>query len=147
MQIDFYILAENSRRDISRMVCQLCEKALTQKMQLIIYTKSINQALLLDDLLWTFKAESFLPHCNEFTEAAIDKTFSYPIIITSEIKDKNIASSHPFLINLSSETPEFFAHFKRVAEMVGHLPEEKQAARKRYRFYLDMGYQLNKYDL
>jgi len=147
MQIDFYILAEHSRRDINRMVCQLCEKAIAQKMQTIIYTKSMAQAEQLDDLLWSFKAESFLVHSNESHQNNMSYSFSYPILIYSEIVDKAMTESYPFLINLSNEIPEFFQDFTRMAELVNIYPEEKQAARKRYRFYLDAGHQLAKHDL
>ncbi len=147
MQIDFYILAEHSQRDINRMVCQLCEKATAQKMQTIIYTKSMAQAQQLDDLLWSFKAESFLVHHNTLNASEKPHHYPYPIVIQSQITDQAMTISHPFLINLSPVTPEFFQEFSRMAELITINPEEKQAARKRYRFYLDAGHQLTKYDL
>ncbi len=152
MQIDFYILAEHSQRDINRMVCQLCEKAIAQTMQTIIYTKSMVQAQQLDDLLWNFKIDSFLAHSNEFDlhthdDHKIDKAYSYPIIIYSNMTDNTIPKSYPFLINLSHEIPEYFQDFTRMAELVSVNLEEKQAARKRYRIYLNAGHQLTKYDL
>lgn len=147
MQIDFYILGDNSHRDINQMVCQLCEKAIVQDMNVLIYTKSIEQAHQLDELLWTFKADSFFAHKNELNEIKPDSTFPYPIIISSDIKDETIAASHQFLVNLSNESPAYFQHFKRIAEMVGKNPDDKKVARKRYRLYRDKGYTLNKYDL
>ena len=147
MQIDFYILGEDSHRDINQMVCQLCEKAIVQQMKVLVYTKSIEQAHQLDELLWTFKADSFLSHKNELSEVAADSTFPYPIIISSDIKDETIAVNYHLLINLSNEFPDFFQHFTRIAEMVGKNPDDKIFARKRYRFYRDKGYTLNKFDL
>lgn len=147
MQIDFYILADNSRRDINQMVCQLCEKAIAQEMNVLVYTKSIEQAHQLDELLWCFKADSFLVHNNELSDIQIDNTISYPIIITANIKDKTLHQDHQFLINLTNETPVFFQHFKRIAEMIGKNSDDKEAARERYRSYRDKGYTLNKYDL
>ena len=147
MQIDFYILAENSRRDINQMVCQLCEKAIAQEMKVLVYTKSIEQAHQLDELLWSFKADSFLVHNNELGDIEIDNTMSYPIIITADIKDETIPQKHQFLINLSNETPVFSEHFKRIAEMVDKNSDAKEAARERFRSYRDKGYTLNKYDL
>lgn len=147
MQIDFYILAENSRRDINQMVCQLCEKAIVQEMDVLIYTKSIEQAHQLDELLWTFKADSFLAHKNELNDIETDNTFHYPIIISSHIKDETVPLKHQFLINLSNTHPAFIQHFKRIAEIVGKNPDDKEVARNRYRSYRDKGYTLNKYDL
>lgn len=147
MQIDFYILGDNSRRNINQMVCQLCEKAIAQQMNVFIYTQSAEQAQQLDELLWTFKANSFLAHKNELSESEVDRTFHYPIIISADIKDDTIPLKHPFLINLSNTIPAFYQHFKRMAEMVDKHAEDKEAARKRYRSYRDKGYTLNKYDL
>ena len=62
-QVDFYILGDNSRRNINQMVCRLCEKALSNKMQVFIYTRTEQQARELDEELWTFKSDSFIPHC------------------------------------------------------------------------------------
>lgn len=149
MQIDFYILGENSHRDINQMVCQLCEKGIAQGMNVLIYTKSIKQAHQLDELLWTFKADSFLVHNNELkeTETETDNAITFPIIISSDIKDETIPLRYQFLINLCNEIPVFIQHFKRIAEMVEKNPQDKEAARNRYRSYRDKGYNLNKYDL
>ncbi|MCU7939068.1 MAG: DNA polymerase III subunit chi [gamma proteobacterium symbiont of Bathyaustriella thionipta] len=147
MQIDFYILGENSHRDINQMVCQLCEKAIAQHMNVFIYTQSIEQAHQLDELLWTFKPDNFLTHKNELSEIETDSTFTYPIIISSDVKNATKSQHYQFLINLSNESPDLLANFKRIAEMVGKAPDDKEIARNRYRFYRDKGYTLNKYDL
>ncbi len=143
-QIDFYILGENSPRNINQMVCSLCEKALSQKMTVFIYTLSADQAHQLDELLWTFKANSFIAHKNQLNETDNESTFSYPVIISnSEVSE----TYNQLLINLTAEIPVFFKQFKRVAELVGKQSDEKEIARNRYRSYLQQGYTLNKYDL
>jgi len=147
MQVDFYILADTSGRDLKRMVCQLCEKALAQQMQIFIYTNSIEQAEQLDDLLWSFKADSFLPHKLLTQNDETDESYSCPILISCELDNKISAVKYPFLINLSNTYSDSFQDFKRIAEMIDKDPEQKQAARKRYRLYLDKSCDLNKYDL
>lgn len=155
-QIDFYILAENSHRDMNHMVCRLCEKALAQKMNVLIYTSSATQAQQLDDLLWTFKPDSFIPHYNQFNELEDDDSYSYPVLICTEtdadditsIGNKKIMSQYKqLLINLTSNTPPFFQQFERIAEMVGKNNDEKEIARNRYRYYKQKQLTLNKYDL
>ena len=64
-----------------------------------------------------------------------------------EAKDETIAVNYHLLINLSNKFPDFFQHFTRIAEIVGKNPDDKIIARKRYRFYRDKGYTLNKFDL
>ena len=155
-QIDFYIIAENSHRDMNQMVCRLCEKALAQKMNVLIYTRSAAQAQQLDDLLWTFKPDSFIPHNNQFDGLEEDDSFSYPVLISTDantdattfIGSKKIMSQYnQLLINLTTDTPPFFQQFERIAEMVGNNNEEKEIARSRYRSYRQKGLTLNKYDL
>ncbi|MCW8932977.1 MAG: DNA polymerase III subunit chi [Gammaproteobacteria bacterium] len=155
MQVDFYILGENSKRDINGMVCRLCEKALAQNMNVLVYTKSSSQAQQLDELLWTFKANSFIAHKNQISDTETvteaDSSFSYPVLICTgnELagKEQTIHQYQQLLINLTTETPEFLPQFERVAELVGKDNDEKEIARNRYRTYREKGYNLNKYDL
>lgn len=156
MQIDFYILGENSHRDINQMVCRLCEKALDQKMNVLIYTKSPAQAQQLDDLLWTFKANSFIAHKDLVNDPEADTSFFYPVLISAgTATDETVvgetqrafARYKQLLINLTAERPAFFKQFERIAEMVGNNNDEKEIARNRYRSYRQEGYTLNKYDL
>lgn len=155
MQVDFYILGENSNRDINQMVCRLCEKALAQKMNVLVYAKSSVQAQQIDELLWIYKANSFIPHKNQLNELepnhVTDASFFYPVLICTEmsINDTNkiIEPYQQLLINLTTESPTFFAQFGRMAELVGKDNDEKEKARNRYRNYRQKGYNLNKYDL
>jgi DNA polymerase III subunit chi len=151
MQIDFYILKEDSPKDINQLICLLCEKALTQKSNVLLYTQSIEQAHQIDDLLWTYKADSFIAHKNELDEAVTDDTFNYPVIICSSIEsdEETVSISHAdeLLINLSNETPPFFYQFGRLLEVVGKIKNDKDAARNRYRFYRKKGYTSNIHDL
>ena len=152
-QIDFYILAENSRRDLQFMVCQLCEKAIDQDMNVVIYTRSAQQALEIDELLWTFKSESFIPHIN-LANSNLEKISqlkdSYPVVIFSlDAGDfSNITETYrQFLINLTNTSPEHYDRFTRLAEMIDNDTQSKELARQRYRHYREQGYRLNQYDL
>jgi DNA polymerase-3 subunit chi len=46
------------------------------------------------------------------------------------------------LLNLHTEHPPFFSRFKRLIEITGTMPDEMQAARVRYRFYQERGYEI-----
>lgn len=137
-------------------------------MQVFIYTRTEQQARELDEQLWTFKSDSFIPHCVIFddffsdTKAKSDN-FSYPVIIKaadtnddtimakqgSDLSENNFPyksfQDNGLLINLSRSIPAFIQHFERIAEMVDE--DEKQQARERYRIYRQQGHNLNKYDL
>ena len=149
-QIDFYILAENSHRNVNQMVCRLCEKATAQDMNVLLYTKSAQQAQELDDLLWTFKADSFIPHQNLNNPIPSKGNFDYPVLISSA--DQASAQGIPeqyqqLLINMTTDAPPFYQQFTRLAEMVGKDSIEKDAARNRYQRYRQQGHKLNKFDL
>ena len=156
-QIDFYILGEDSHRNINQMVCRLCEKALAQEMNVLVYTQSAEQAQQLDDLLWTFKTDSFIAHKNQLNEpsASPENSFNYPVLITApEQTGKNLPTGDKryeqytrLLINLTDEMPPFYQQFERIAEIVDKDGHAKEIARNHYRFYRDKGYSLNKYEL
>ena len=55
--------------------------------------------------------------------------------------------SHDVLLNLDIEHPPFFSRFQRLIEITGTTPEDTQAARKRYRFYQDRGYEIRHHKL
>jgi DNA polymerase-3 subunit chi len=54
---------------------------------------------------------------------------------------------HDVLLNLSSEWPPFFSTFERLLEIVAADEEDKAAARKRYSFYRERGYDINVNDI
>ncbi len=144
-QVDFYILGHQSSRTLELMVCRLCAKALEADMYVYINTRDAQQAAQLDELLWSFKAESFLPHQNLLTDNSLSEICKIPIIINKG--DQIPDGYHQLLINLSSDIPHFFSRFERVAELVDKDENEKQLGRERYRFYRERGYLLKKYDL
>lgn len=144
-QVDFYILGKSTSRTLEIMVCQLCSKAFEKKMQVYINVRSELQAQQLDELLWSYKAESFLPHQNLLSDNTLTESYKIPVLIN---KGEQIPPGYDqLLINLDSQIPQFFSRFNRVVEIIGQEEEEKQLGRDRYRFYRDRGYPLKKYDL
>ena len=50
------------------------------------------------------------------------------------------------LVNLQSQYPPFFSRFRRLIEIVGLDEADRSAARERYRFYRDRGYEIKLLD-
>jgi DNA polymerase-3 subunit chi len=156
-KIDFYILAENSQRNIDYLTCQLTEKAYMQNNFVCIQSQSAEQANNLDELLWKYKAESFLPHYHHLDHApkvelssTIKEKYDYPILINSNQTiptNYNPKNLNEVLINLSTKTPDFFSQFHRLAEIVDKDENSKQLARQRFRFYKDRGYEINTHQM
>ncbi len=134
--IDFY----SGSNDKLLTVCRLSAKAIQQNLKITIYTPDTKIADQLDSLLWNFSSTAFIPHCR------VDDKLAYitPVIIshqTEPLPHDNV------LINLHVGHPSFFSRFLRLIEITGTTLEDIQAARKRYRFYKDRGYEIRHHKL
>lgn len=143
-RIDFYILASNKPEAAERTACRLAEKACGLKHAIYIHTAGRQQTLQLDKLLWTFRDGSFVPHQTHGQDELNDS----PVIIGHETSpDAELASHHQLLINLDQTVPPFFSRFERVAEIVGADEQQRKAARERFKFYRERGYELQTHEL
>lgn len=130
-EIDFY----SGTGDKLNIACRLVAKAYRKGRKVMIYTSDERLAQRFDELLWTFAPTDFVPHCrsgNKLSEVTA-------VIVGNEPPD---GLHNDVLINLDMENPPFFSRFQRLIEVTGSTPEDTQAARKRYRFYQDRGYQI-----
>lgn len=139
-QVDFYILQDSKAGGRPLFTCRLTEKAFKQGHQVFINTESSQQLQQLDDLLWTFRDGSFLPHA----VYAVGASDNPPVLLGHAVEPEGPSD---VLVNLSSVVPPFFSRFSRVAELVDGDPAQRDAARERYRFYKDRGYTLNTHNL
>ena len=87
----------------------------------------------IDDLLWEFREESFIPHEMAPCKAVpVEMGYDYEPIEQCD-----------YLINLSNERPSFFSRFERMAEILNQNDDILTKGRDRYRFYQDRGYKLD----
>jgi len=80
-RVDFYHLLEDR---VERVLPRLCEKLLANGEKLVV-TAGEDQIDRLDALLWTWSAESFLPHGREGADQ--------PILLTTEAQPANGANT------------------------------------------------------
>jgi DNA polymerase-3 subunit chi len=139
-RVDFYVLGDGARGDRFQLACRLTEKAWQRGHRVCLYTGSAAESEHLNRLLWTFRQASFLPH----GIAGESDPGITPILITH--KD-GMVEEHDLLINLTSEVPEFFSRFDRLAELIDNDGENRKLGRERYRFYRDRGYPLNNHEI
>lgn len=133
--IDFYILAATTPQCRERMACRLAEKVFKLKRRVHIHTESAAQTAQLDELLWTFRDSSFLPHA--IYDAQQENTA--PVLVSHQVEPRLHSD---VLINLATDVPLFFSRFDRVAEVIGTDEQHKLDGRQRFRFYRDRGYNL-----
>jgi len=132
-RIDFYILAEAGQSSRLQFACRLTDKAYGQQHRVYAHTTSDDEARELDELLWTFRQGSFIPH-QLVSERADNRT---PVRIgTPACAD----DAGQLLINLGPEAPAFAGNFARVAEIIDATDASKDAGRERFRQYRAMGF-------
>lgn len=137
-QIDFYILQKSDDDSRLHFICRLTEKALSRGHRVMVATESAEQTKKLDELLWQFRPESFVPH------TTAQDGLPAPVFISHEQDDRD---HHQVLINLREEIPQQFSRFERLLEVVIQAPQVLQSTRQHYAFYKARGYQLNSHKL
>lgn len=134
--IDFY----SGSNDKLYTACLLSAKVMQQNLKITIYIPDAKIADRLDNLLWTFSSTAFIPHCRADDKLA----FETPVTISQN--DEPLPHDN-VLINLHDEHPPFFSRFLRLIEISETTIEDAEAARTRYRFYKDRGYEIRHHKL
>ena len=134
-RIEFFFNVEDKLRKIS----ELCESAVRKNRRLMVYSPDADDTVRLEDYLWSNPAIGFLPHCRPQHRLA-DVT---PIILDHE--GERLVHDD-VLINMRDRYPPFFSRFRRLIEIVGLDEVDRSAARERYRFYRDRGYEIKLLD-
>ncbi|MDO9424811.1 MAG: DNA polymerase III subunit chi [Methylobacter sp.] len=132
-EVSFYILPTESLDDRYLFACKLIEKAYRSGCFCYALTDSAEQSRIIDDLLWTFRAGSFIPH-QIYTGEQPD---TEQVILIGSLD----APEHwqKILFNLSSRYPDFGAQTERIIEILDNSETTKEAGRNRYRRYQQSG--------
>ncbi len=117
-------------------VCRLVRKARATGVNIVVRSPDAAQLQQLDQALWSFSEQDFLPHVMAKDPLAAQTA----IILTSD--DAAELPHHQLLINLGADTPAHFARFERLLEIISADDADKAAGRDRYRFYKERGYPL-----
>lgn len=132
-RVDFYVLLVASLSARQILACRLAEKAYRLRHKILIRTESPVQNKTMDDLLWTFRAGSFVPH---ITAKAYQTDSIVPVVLSD---DESPDCFKEILINLSNDLPKAYTRFERVIELIDQSPDIRNAGRERYRRYKEQG--------
>jgi DNA polymerase-3 subunit chi len=135
-EIDFYTHVA----DPLRVTCQLIQKARTQDLRVLVLLPDEEGLQSLDVRLWSFHPHAFLPHCRAEEPHAAQT----PVLLTCS---ETVPPHGDLLLNLSARTPQHFARFRRLLEVVSLDEQDRAQARERFRFYRDRGYTLRTHPL
>ena len=116
--------------------CRLVRKARAADMKVVVHLEDARQLNAFDEALWTFSEQDFLPHVSAGDALAAQT----PVILTHDANDP--LPHHQVLINLSQRTPEHFARFERLFEILSTDEEDLVSGRERYKQYQQRGYPL-----
>ena len=131
LRIDFYVIGD-PHSDPRRVACRLVEKAWRQGHAVFVHTDSDYDAQRMDDLLWTYRQDSFLPHARQSDAAAHDCR----VFVGDGAEPE---SELDVVVNLTQEVPPFYSRCQRLAEVVTAEEDSRVAGRARYRYYREQG--------
>lgn len=143
-RVDFYVIADESEHARLNVACRLAEKAHVHGHRVHVHTNSAADSSTFDQHLWTYRDGGFVPHA--LVDDDINTRFpnAAPILIGHGHEPQ---SNTEILINLANAVPDFFSRLDRVMEIVGGDASTRAAARERFKFYRDRGYDLKSHNL
>ncbi len=125
-----FIDTQNYGKDKS--IALATEKFYNLGERVLILTSSRERGEFLDDYLWTFKQQSFLPHT--FTES---ETEEEPIVIT--LVEKNLNGATVLILDTPASL-DFIRTFPYVVDFADRTTQQTlQDSRKRFKLYKNSG--------
>ena len=138
MRIEFYVLPGDQPGERLRAACQLAAKGWRHDLPVFVRGADAAQCEQLDELLWHFKGERFVPH-----DLHRDATLS-PVVLGV---DETPSVEQGLLINLGSSLSPHVERFSRIIEIVNQQPELLSACRENFRSYRQRGYDPQRVEL
>jgi DNA polymerase-3 subunit chi len=136
---DFYLIAKpRFRDDPLLLVCELARRAFDSGQPTLILARSFDQAEQLDEKLWEFADDAFIPHQIAGDE---DDAITPVLIATPESQTPD----RPLVINLRDDCAPGL--FERVLEVVPADEDQRLGSRKRWTTYKAAGFEVAKYDM
>jgi DNA polymerase-3 subunit chi len=146
MRADFYLIAKPRFRDEPLLlVCELAKKACAAGQPMLVLARDMEQAERLDDLMWSFEPDAFIPHeiaGTGFDDGGGDDEAETDVLIVPPDIDLPL---RPLVLNLRDAAVE--GEVARVLEVVPADPSARDPLRARWTWYKARGFALNKYDM
>lgn len=136
-EVSFYILSSQTEQGRIHFACKLAEKAYRSGQSCYIVTEDESQSKLVDDLLWTFRPGSFVPH--QVYDGSANATANKVLIGTRPAPE----NWQRIIINLSARCPENADNDVRILEVLDNDENTKAEGRKRYKRYQQAGFPIS----
>jgi DNA polymerase-3 subunit chi len=141
-KVDFYVQPGQDARQRLVLACKLTEKAYRLGLKIHIRAASDHEARTLDDLLWTFRQGSFIPHV--LADSPSEERAEVPVLVGPPALSE---TGGDLLINLAPDTPPDLSRYARLAELVNADEAIRQPGRERFRQYKGMGLEIETHEL
>ena len=137
---DFYLIDKpRFREQPLLLVCELAKRGYAANLSILVLARDAAQAEAIDDLMWSFDPDEYLPHQIAGMDEGDDDT---PILIATPEMD---LPARALLINLRDAAPT--GSFDRVLEVVPADPSARGPLRERWKHYQALGFDVNKHDM
>ncbi|KRG69642.1 DNA polymerase III subunit chi [Pseudoxanthomonas dokdonensis] len=137
---DFYLIAKpRFLGEPLRLVCELARKSYDAGLWTLILVRDDAQAEELDELLWAFDDDAYVPHQVAGTDEEDELT---PVLIAPPQVD---VPARALVINLRDEA--FAGACERVLEVVPADESARGPLRERWKQYKASGFEVNKHDM
>jgi DNA polymerase-3 subunit chi len=136
---DFYLIDKpRFREDPLLLVCELAKRAFASEQPTLILARSPTQAEALDEKLWEFDDNAFIPHqiAGDDDDAICAVLIAPPDVTTAD---------RALVINLRDECAPGL--FERVLEIVPADEAERLGSRERWKTYKQAGFEVAKHDV
>ena len=127
-RVDFYILEKHENRGRYTLACRITDKAYRSGNKVFLHLNNMENAKMLDDLLWTFSQSSFIPH--HFCQDSCEE--DSPVVIGTFPPNSDDID---VFISIADEPVADFARYPRIVEIIGPSDEEKTLGRIHYKYY------------
>ncbi len=143
MRADFYLIQKpRFREEPLLLVCELARKAHQAGLPCTVLARDAAQAEQLDDLLWSFDPDAFIPH--QIVEPDMDEGDDEEAAVLIATPEHDVAL-RPLVINLRDAAVE--GSVDRVLEVVPADAAARGPLRERWRQYKARGFTLTKHDM
>lgn len=135
-RIDFYTGVANGQA----FACRAAQTVYRKEERLLVVLPDDQALQAFSRALWSFGDTSFLAHSRWDAEEAGQSR----IWLSTHF---DVPAGPTVLLNLGEAQPEDPARFARILEVVSQEEASKAVARRRYRRYLDLGFEIQHHDM
>jgi DNA polymerase-3 subunit chi len=139
-KVNFYLLKQNSAQARQTLACRLADQQARAGQRVFIVVDSQDAARELDQLLWSFTPDSFVPH----VLASDDLAAKAPVVIGHSLP---VPASTTCVLNLGETAIAPQSGLSAIAEFILNDEQAKAESRVRWNHYKQLGCELQLHQL